>query len=150
MSDAAARRELLDSLAEATDQIALALGALGEAYEQLDEFTGDKLEEQLFRPVQAAYGRAKRTHSEFAQRRDLPTREFAPVSPGLASQGAHRLIDRGAEAVRAADDLIAALQDSMAPVEFGDAELSAGLTEVRRALGDVPARARALVRTLGR
>lgn len=150
MSDATARQELLAALAEAVDQIALSLGALGEAYEQLDEFTGDRLEEQLFRPVQAAYGRAQRTHAEFAERVGLPARDFAPVSPGLASQGPKRLVERGSEAARAAGDLLGSLQDSMAPMEFGDAELRAGLSEVRRLLGDVPGRARELVRTLGR
>jgi hypothetical protein len=59
-------------------------------------------------------------------------------------------VERSAEAARAADGMIAALQDSMAPVEYGDAELRAGLTEVRQALSSVPARARDLVRTLGR
>jgi hypothetical protein len=38
----------------------------------------------------------------------------------------------------------------MLPVEVGDAELRAGLSEVRRLVGDVPARARGFVRVLGR
>jgi hypothetical protein len=38
----------------------------------------------------------------------------------------------------------------MAPVEVGDAELRAGLAEVRELLGEVPPRAREFVRTLGR
>ncbi len=38
---------------------------LGSAYEQLDDQQADRLEEQLFRPVQRAYGRAKRTHAQF-------------------------------------------------------------------------------------
>jgi hypothetical protein len=42
------------------------------------------------------------------------------------------------------------VQDSMAPVEVGDAELHAGLAEVRERLDDVPARAREFLRTLGR
>jgi hypothetical protein len=38
----------------------------------------------------------------------------------------------------------------MMPVEVGDPELRAGLAEVRELLGDVRARAREFVRTLGR
>ena len=76
-----ARQQLLDTVAEATDEIGIALAALGEAYEQLDDDTADTLEEQLFRPVQTAYGRARRTHSGFAERHGLPTRTFEPASP---------------------------------------------------------------------
>ena len=45
------RQELLDGLAGAIDDIGFALAALGAAYEQLDEPTADRLEEQLFGPV---------------------------------------------------------------------------------------------------
>jgi hypothetical protein len=38
----------------------------------------------------------------------------------------------------------------MLPIEVGDAELRAGLQEVRELLGEVRGRARELVRTLGR
>jgi hypothetical protein len=65
---AEARQELLDAIADATDEIGLALAILGTAYEQLDDHSADTLEEQLFRPVQSAYGRAKRTHAGFAER----------------------------------------------------------------------------------
>ena len=63
-----ARQQLLDTLAEATEALGSALAALGEAYEQLDERSGDVLEQELFRPVQLAYGRARRTHTAFAER----------------------------------------------------------------------------------
>jgi hypothetical protein len=149
-SDAEARQQLLDELAGATDALAVALSALGEAYELLDDQTADRLEEQLFRPVQAAYGRAKRTHAEFAARHDLPSRAFAPASQGHPSQGVKAFVDGAVAAVGQADSRIATLQDSMLPVEFGDAELRAGLSEVRRQLGDVPGRAREFGRTLGR
>jgi hypothetical protein len=49
-----------------------------------------------------------------------------------------------------ADQMIAELQDSMLPIEVGDPELRAGLSQTREALGAVPVRARELVRTLGR
>jgi hypothetical protein len=42
------------------------------------------------------------------------------------------------------------LQDSMLPIEVGDVELRAGLSEVRELIGSVRARAREMVRTLGR
>jgi hypothetical protein len=145
-----ARRELLDEVARATDALAVALAALGEAYEQLDERTADRLEEELFRPVQTAYGRAQRTHAGFAERHRLPGRAFAPASQPLVSSGVKGLVDSAVQAAGAADGVLAQLQDSMRPVEVGDAELRAGLSEVRRLVGDVPGRARQFVRVLGR
>jgi hypothetical protein len=38
----------------------------------------------------------------------------------------------------------------MLPVEVGDPELRAGLSQVREMLSPVPARARGLIRTVGR
>jgi hypothetical protein len=145
-----AREELLDDLAEATDSLAVALAALGEAYEQLDERTADTLEEQLFGPVQKAYGRAQRTHAEFAARHGLAGRTFAPATPGAPSRGIRGFVVDAVAAAAAADARIADLQDSMRPVEVGDAELRAGLSAVRRLVADVPAHARAFVRVLGR
>jgi hypothetical protein len=145
-----ARRELLDDIATATDRIGAALAALGDAYEQLDERTADALEEQLFRPVQTAYGRAQRTHAGFAERHGLPGHTFAPAAPGLPSRGVKGFVDAAMQALREADDALAELQDSLRPVDVGDAELRAGLSEVRRLLDGVPARARELVRGFGR
>jgi hypothetical protein len=145
-----ARQQLLDTVAEATEEIGIAIAALGAAYEQLDDDTADTLEEELFRPVQGAYGRARRTHSGFAERHGLPTRTFEPASPGLPSQGVRGFIDRAMEAIAEADSILAELQDSMRPVEVGDAELRAGLSEVRETAGTVQDRARQLVRRLGR
>jgi hypothetical protein len=42
------------------------------------------------------------------------------------------------------------LQDSMLPVEVGDVELRAGLSEIRELVGGVRGRARELLRVLGR
>ena len=145
-----ARQEMLDTLGEAIDEIAAALAALSEAYEQLGTLPADRLEEQLFRPVQAAYGRAKRTHVGFAQRQALPGRRFTPANPGLPSTGIRGFVDSAVVSVAEADAVLAELQDSMMPVEVGDAELRAGLADVRELLGDVRARAREFVRTLGR
>jgi hypothetical protein len=147
---AEARQELLDDVAEATDDIGVALAAVGAAFEQLDDYNADKLEQELFRPIQMAYGRAQRTHREFAERYGLPSRTFDSASAGLPSQGVKGFLDAAVNAVGEADRTIAQLQDSMRPVEVGDAELRAGLSEVRRLIGDVPRRASELVRGLGR
>jgi hypothetical protein len=144
------RTDILDQLARASDALGLALAFLGAAYELLDDRSSDELEQALFRPVQLAYGRAKRTGSEFAKRSGLPDHESAPASAGAPSQSAHTLVDRAVAAAQLADDEIASLQDSMLPVEVGDQELRAGLAEVRSLIGPVPVRARDLLRTLGR
>jgi hypothetical protein len=145
-----AREELLDIIAEATDEIGVALAALGAAYEQLDERTGDRLEQELFRPVQVAYGRAKRTHSGFADRHGLATRTFEPANAGLPSQGVAGFLERAVDAVATADEMLIELQDSMRPVEVGDAELRAGLAEVRALIEQLPDRARLFMRSFGR
>jgi len=145
-----ARQQLLETLAEATDQLAAAVAALSEAYESLDEATAERLEQELFRPVQAAYGRAKRTHAEFASRHSLPERVFTPAVPGAPSRGVRGFLDDAVQAVASADATLSTLQDSMLPVEVGDPELRAGLEDVRSRLGDVRENARELTRTLGR
>jgi hypothetical protein len=145
-----ARQELLDTLGEAIDDIAVALAALAGAYEQLTTVPADRLEEELFGPVQAAYGRAKRTHTGFAQRQGLPGHTFAPAPQGLPSTGVRGFIDDAVASVAEADAVLAELQDSMMPVEVGDPELRAGLAQVRELIGDIPARAREFTRTLGR
>ena len=147
---AEARQQLLDELATATDEIGFALVSLGAAYEQLDEARADELEEVLFRPVQLAYGRARRAHTEFAGRHGLPKREFDQRPPGLPSTGAKGFIDSAVGAVAEADHTLSELQDSSLPTEVGDVELRRALTEVRELLGGVRQRARELERTLGR
>ena len=149
-TDAEVRQELLDALVSAVDDIASALAALGEAYEELDERAAERLEESLFRPLQLAYGRAKRTHAEFAKRRGLQGHAFEPRSSGRPSRGAKGHVEQAVEAMRAADQAIAELQDSMLPVEYGDPELRAGLSDVRERIGGLPAQAREILRTLGR
>jgi len=145
-----ARQDLLDTIADAIDEIGQALASLGAAYEQLDEQSADRLEEQLFRPVQVAYGRARRTHTAFAERHGLPTRTFDPANAGLPSQGVRGFLERAVESVEGADDSLVALQDSMLPVEVGDPELRAGLAEVRELVGGLGQHAREFMRTFGR
>jgi hypothetical protein len=147
---AEARQELLDTIAEAANVLGLASACLAEAYEQLDEQNGDRLEEQCFRPVQVAFGRAKRAHTEFAARHGLEATPFSPAAPGVPSQGAGAFVERAIEAVGAADGALAGLQDSMLPVEAGDEELRAGLKAVREPLGGFGGKARAFLRGLGR
>ena len=88
---------------------------LGAAYELLDERTADRLEEELFRGVQTAFGRAQRTHAAFAARYSLQGRTFEQPSAGLPSQGARAFLERAGEAIDEADTLLAELQDSMLP-----------------------------------
>jgi hypothetical protein len=144
------RKQLLDALAQAADEIGVALAALGEAYELLDERTAERLEGELFRPVQSAYGRAQRTYAGFAARHDLPAHTFESAPQGAPSTGVKGFVEAAVEAAGRADGELAALQDSMLPIEVGDAELRAGLQEVRELLGELRGRARELVRTLGR
>jgi hypothetical protein len=148
-SAAEGRTQLLEDLAGATERIGAAIGALEQAYEQLDEHTAEELESELFRPAQAAYGRAQRTHAEFAKRSDLPRRAFPAPAPGLP-QSAGEQLARAAEQLELADAALATLQDSLLPVEVGDRELRAGLAQVRTLIAPLPARARAMMRTVGR
>jgi len=147
---AEARGQVLLALGEAADQLALALACLAEAFEQLDDNSAEELEAGLFGPVQAAYGRAMRTYSEFVDRHGLADRVFEPRSAGVRSQGAKVFIERAIEATGQADHGIAVLQDSMLPVEAGDAALRAGLSEVRELIGGLPMQGRKVLRTLGR
>jgi hypothetical protein len=150
---AEARRELLDTVAEATRELGAALATLGEAYEALDEQSADTLEEELFRPVQVAFGRARRTHDGFAARHG-----FAPLDPGPPAPAGRAvtagdlkgLVDAAVDAVQNAEDILVELQDSMSPVEVGDAELRAGLADVRAALAVIAERAERFVSRFGR
>lgn len=144
------RQQILDALGAAADEIASALALLSEAYEHLDDHTAERLEEALFQPTQAAYGRAKRVHASFAERHALPPREFSTPAQVAPASGTKGLIDAAVDAAVKADGMLAELQDSMLPVEVGDPELRAGLSEVRELVGGLRARAREVTRTLGR
>jgi hypothetical protein len=149
-TSAEARQELLDAFAGAIGSIGLALAALGAAYEQLDEHNADRLEAELFRPIQLAYGKATSTHAQFAARHGMASQMFATPSPGIPSIGPKGFIDNAVDAAGNADRALSELQDSSLPTEVGDIELRAALTEVRELLGGVRQRARELERTLGR
>ncbi|HEV7845628.1 MAG TPA: hypothetical protein VGO83_05200 [Thermoleophilaceae bacterium] len=149
-TSAEARQELADVIAQAVDQLGYALADLGAAYEALDERNADRLEEELFGPVQRAYGRAKSAYAQFAARHGLESRAFESASAGAPSTGAKGFIDSAVDAVAEADRTLSELQDSSLPTEVGDQELRAALTDVRERLGGVRQRARDLERTLGR
>ena len=150
ITTAEARERILDDLAAATDHVALAVACLGEAFELLAVGTADRLEAELFRPVQRAYARGQRAHAGFAKRTGMPGRQFALPSAGPASQGAKALIEQAAAAAAEADRVIAELQDSLLPLESGDPQLRAELSEVRELLAGVPNNARDFLRALGR
>src|ERR1700720_3350874 len=105
-----ARQRLLDTVAAAIEELGLALAALGEAFEQLDEQSAERLEQQLFRPVQIAYGRAQRTHAAFAARHQLPARTFGPAPAGAPSTGVRGFLDIAVQAVASADNTLSELQ----------------------------------------
>jgi hypothetical protein len=145
------RRELLEATMEAAEAVGVALASLGAAYELVDERTADRLEEDLFGPMQAAYGRAKRGHASFAARHGLPAHAFPPTpAPSATAGGASGLLQHAIDEAQRADDILSELQDSLLPVEVGDQELRAALADVRSRLAELPPRAAALLRTLGR
>ena len=145
-----ARQELLETVARAAEDIGAALALVEAAYELLDEGSADRLEEQLFRPVQGAYGRARRTHTGFAERHGLEARPLAPKQPTHAAAQPRELVEDAADAAAEAEDQLSELQDSMMPVEVGDPELRAGLADVRGSLGPLAEAAESFLRTLGR
>lgn len=145
-----ARERLLDELGTAVAQLSLALATLGEAYEILDEQLADALEEQVFRPLQGAYGRARRASSEFAARHGLEVEAAPERSSGAHSADPRVYLGRALEAIERADLAIGELLDSLMPVEVGDRELRDGLAASRELLAPLPARLRGLLRAVGR
>lgn len=150
ITQAEARQQILDDLGGANERIAFAVACLGTAYELLSIGPADRLEAELYGPVQRAYGRGKRTRMQFAERTGFEVSEYESPSPGLKSQGAKAFVERAVAAAADADRRLADLQDTMLPVESGDAELRSGLSEVRTLLAVLPGNAREFLRTLGR
>ena len=150
ITQAEARQQILDDLGGANERIAFAVACLGTADELLSIGPADRLEAELYGPVQRAYGRGKRTRMQFAERTGFEVSEYESPSPGLKSQGAKAFVERAVAAAADADRRLADLQDTMLPVESGDAELRSGLSEVRTLLAVLPGNAREFLRTLGR
>ncbi|HEY8584574.1 MAG TPA: hypothetical protein VIL49_16560 [Capillimicrobium sp.] len=148
-SSAEGRQEILDALGEAIEALATALAVLGVAYEEVDERSGDQLEEELFGPVQKAYGRARKTYTGFAQRMAMEA-DDPEAAMGGGHEGGRASIDHAVTELARADAVLSELQDGMLPVEVGDRELREGLSGVRELIAPLPVRARELIRTLGR
>ena len=147
---AEARDRIIGDLESAEEELGFGVTALGEAFELLATGSQDRLEDDLFRPVQKAYARAKRTRTGFAQRVSRVTDDPQPKPVGPPSQGAKGFIQQAAASAGQADLILSELQDSMMPVEGGDAELRAGLAEIRELLAPVRMSAATFLRTLGR
>lgn len=143
------RTQILDDAADAVNQLSIAVAALGEAYEHLDEQAGERMETALFRPLQGAYGQLKRALGEFAQRVGLPPREF-PAATTPAPEDPRASLEHAADAIQAADEILAELQDSLLPVEVGDQQLRSGLSGTRSAIAPLPEACDDFIRTLGR
>ncbi len=143
------RRQILEDAAQAGRPLAAALAALGDVYDLLDEPTAERMEERIFKPLQAAYGQLRRTLTEFAARTMLPAPAFRQA-PVQLPEDPHAAFEHVADWALEADELLAELQDSLLPVEVGDAELRQGLSGTRTAIAAVPARCAEMLRTLGR
>jgi hypothetical protein len=143
------RLQILDDSAEAARDLDSALAALGEAYEHLDDDHADALEAAVFKPLQGGFGLLKRTRSEFAERFALPLTE-PPSAPQPAPKGPREMLEQAGDAIQAADDTLAELQDTLLPVEVGDQELRSGLSGVRTMIAPLPGACDDLIRTLGR
>ena len=83
-----ARQQILDELADAIEQIGFAAGRLGEAYEVLSVGAADRMEAELYMPVQKAFGRGKRAYSQYAERHGLSPRTLSPPPLGVPHDGA--------------------------------------------------------------
>lgn len=148
-TNAEGRTQILDDTAAAITQLGIALSELAEAYEHMDERSADHMEQVLHRPLQSAYGQLKRTNAEFARRYGLfaPSAEDStrplPEDPRVA-------LEHAADAIQAADDMLAELQDTLLPVEVGDQELRAGLSGTRTVIASLPAACDELISRFGR
>jgi len=148
--DSEAREQLLGAVGQAADQLAEALALLTEAFEQLDDQQAERLEEALFRPVQRAYGRAKRAYGAYAERHEMPAPALAAAPAPVPSIGVKGLVQSAVETVGQVEGELIMLQDSLMLIELGDTDLRAGLAEVRQALASVSEDSRAFLRTFGR
>ena len=145
-----AHEQIVAELGWAVGQIALAAECLGEAYERLDVPTADRLEDELYRPLQRGFGRAKRTLVQFAGKVGLEPDEGEPSDANVSRLTVKETIERSVALAADGAQRIAELQDSDMAIAAGDAELRAGLAETRRLLAELSSRAPAFLRTLGR
>ena len=153
VSAAEARGRIISDLAGAIAQLGFGTACLGEAYEQLDDATADRLEAELFRPIQKAYGRAKRTQSSFAGRFGLEATALAAASPGSAIAGGEGLRHPGGHRRRRRPTAGSpSCRTRCCRSRPATPSCAPGLAEVRELLDGVPAageRVPAHVRALG-
>ena len=135
----------------AADRLNSALGLLGAAYELLDERAAEQLEDELFGPVQHAYGRLRRTYSEFAARHGLPAREFPPAPEAAPGHGVHALIDDAiAEMARGRQPSWARSRTRCCRSRWGTGSCATASPRPAPGSRSVPDGARRLLRTFGR
>lgn len=134
LTRAEAHEQILGDLQSAIEALDLTVACLTEAYELLDEDAADRLEAGLFRPAQKAYAQAKRTQDHFARSTGAVPPAPEPASPDPLAEEALSFIEQAVDAATTADSSISELQDSMLPVEFGDADLRAALAAIREPL----------------
>ena len=120
MTDREARQELLDDLATAIDELAIALAVFGAAYELLDETAPPTAWRRAVSPV------ADRLRPREAPLRRLrrPLLAQAPhlqaTERVLGSQGVRAFLERAVRSHRRGRQAFVELQSSMMPVEVGD------------------------------
>ena len=136
-----AHEQIVAELGWAVGQIALASETLSDAYERLDVTTADRLEDELYRPLQRSFGRAKRTLVQFAGKVGIEPSEGEPDETNLGRLTVKQTIERAVALAADGGQRIAELQDSDMAIAAGDAELRAGLAETRRLLGELSSRA---------
>ena len=145
-----AHEQIVNELGWAVGQIALASECLSDAYEELDVTTADRLEEELYRPLQRAFGRAKRTLVDFAAQTGLEPSEGEPDSAGPPRLTVKQKIERALALAADGGQRIAELQDSDMAIASANAELRAGLAETRRLLAELCSRGPSFLRSFGR
>jgi hypothetical protein len=143
------RRQILEDAAAAVGALSYGIAVLTEIYEQLDDPSADRLEALVFKPLQSGYGLLRRTLTEFATRYGMRSPAFPDPSQALPTDP-RAALEHVADAAVQADEMLSELQDTLLPVEVGDAELRAGLSGTRTAIASVPGQCAELIRLFGR
>ena len=92
----------------------------------------------FFRDVLEPFARSIRGGVTFVRMVDGENRPVEQQPAGVSPTGATGFIHQAVESISEADRTLTGLQDSMLPVEVGDAALRSGLVEVRDRYGDFP------------
>ena len=124
--------------------------SLGDAYEWLDEQTADRMEDEIFRPAQAAYGRAQRTHAAFSERHELTRSHFDEAGHTGHPGDARGAIERAAASLTEADAILATFRIRCCRSTSAIRSCAPGSRAVRELIAPLPHQARQLLRMLGR